>query len=119
MAFHALIWSFVINSKNEFRRESLKVMSEDQFSQNLTGVFVTGCVFLSVLAVVTLIGISLQSVRIHYFMILLHSLGILLVLLAILNYWNVRLLWLPVVFSCIAPAVFEIVYGILSLVFRD
>jgi hypothetical protein len=119
MAFHALMWSFVRNSKREFRRESLKVMTEGDFDRNLTAVFVTGCVFLAILAAVTLIGISLQSVRTHYFIILLHSLGIILVIIAILNYWNVRLLWLAVVFSCIVPAIFEIVYAVLVPLFRD
>jgi hypothetical protein len=117
MAFHALMWSFIGESKNEFRYESLKSMTEEQLGTQLRGVTITGAVFLGILAVLTLLGVSLQSITTHFIHVLAHTLGIILVLIAILMYWDVRFLWIPTVLTTIFPAVYEATFVVLKLVF--
>jgi hypothetical protein len=115
MAFHALMWSFLGQSKSEFRYESLKYMTEDELETHLRAVVITGAVFLGILAVLTLLGVSLQSIGTHFLHIIAHTLGIVLSLIAILMYWDVRLLWIPTVISTILPAVYEATFVILKI----
>ena len=91
-------------------------MTEESFESNLKAVVITGAVFLAILALLTLIGISMQSLGMHFLMILVHSLGICLVILSIVGYWQVKLLWIPAVLTCIIPAILEIVFVILKVV---
>lgn len=118
MAFHALLWSFLYQSRPEYRFKSLQVMTEATFNKHLDAVVITGAVFLGLLAVLTLIGVSMQSIGMHYFMIIVHAIGILLVIISVIEYWEVRMLWIPTVICCILPALFELLFVILKLV-RD
>jgi hypothetical protein len=92
-------------------------MTEDELGSQLRAVTITGAVFLGILAVLTLLGFSLQSIGTHFLHVLAHTLGIALVLIAILMYWDVRLLWIPTVLTTILPAVYEATFVILKLVF--
>lgn len=116
LAFHALMWSFLYQSKPEFRAASLELMTEDEFESSLKAVVITGAVFLAILAIFTLLGISMQSIGMHFLMILVHALGIILVILSIVGYWQVRLLWIPAVLTCIVPALLEALFVILKIV---
>jgi hypothetical protein len=117
MAFHALMWSFLAQSNPEFRRSSPKDSDADVDKQ-LNAVVIVGSIFLAILAVFTLLGITLQSIGSHYLFIILHSIGILLVIVSIISYWDVKLLWIPTVFSCVLPALCEVTLVILAVVFR-
>ena len=116
MAFHALMWSFLYQSRPEYTSTSLKVMSQATFDKHLNAVVITGAIFLCLIAIFTLVGVSMQSIGMHYLMIIFHALGILLVIISILEYWDVRLLWLPACLTCILPAIIELVFDILRLV---
>jgi hypothetical protein len=119
MALHALMWSVLAESKPEFRRSSWNSLTEDQIDKQLNAVVITGGVFLAILALSTLTGLTIQFIGSHYLFIVLHGLGILLSIISILNYWSVKLLWIPAVMTCILPAVIEITLGVLTIVIRD
>jgi hypothetical protein len=118
MAFHALMWSFLLQSKPEFKRSS-SGSSDADIDKQLNAVVIVGAVFLAILAVFTLIGVTLQSVGAHYFFIVMHGLAILLVIVSILSYWDVKLLWIPTILCCLLPALCEVTLVVLHIVFRD
>ena len=115
LAFHALMWSFLYQSKLEYEPESLKVMSEETFEMHLDGVVITGSLFLAVLAILTFVGISIRSLSMHYFMIIFHAIGILLVIISVLEYWEIRYLWIPTILCCVLPAVIEALFDVVKL----
>lgn len=117
LAFHALVWSFISQSKPEFYIVSTEKRANpiEFVDKHLEAVMITGAVFIAILGVFTLMGSSLQSSTGHFVLITTHSIGIILVIISILNYWDVLLLWIPCVFTCILPTVYEIVYFILKV----
>lgn len=116
LAFHALMWSFIYESKPEYKVSSLRHMSEATLDKHLDAIVITGSVCLAIYAVLTLIGFSVQSIATHFIMNILHSIGILLVIISILNYWDVKLLWIPTIICCALPMIYEIVFMILKFV---
>lgn len=113
MVFHALVWSFLWFSVPEFRQSSSG--SDETIDKRLNTVGIVGAVFLGLTAIMTLIGLTLHSIGFHFFFILCHALGILLTILAVLNYWDVLLLWIPCSLTCILPFTVELIYAILTM----
>ena len=116
LMFHALLWSFIYESTPEYEATSLRRMSQQTFNRHLDAVVITGAVSLAIYGIFTLIGFSVQSIGTHYVMNILHSLAILLVIVSILNYWDIRLLWIPTIICCVIPMIYEIVFVILKFV---
>ena len=113
MAFHALVWSFLWFSIPEFRQSSDR--ADTDVDKYLNDVGIVGAVFLGCTALLTISGLTLHSIGFHFFYIGCHALGILLTILSILNYWDVLLLWIPCVLTCIVPFTIEFVNLILFL----
>lgn len=118
LAFQGLMWSFIKESKPEYEITSLRKMPQSTLNKHLDAVVYTGAVCLGVYALLTILGFSIQSIATHYLMNVLHSLGILLVIISILNYWDVRLLWIPTILCCAIPLLYEIIFIILKFVKR-
>ncbi|KAK8893203.1 hypothetical protein M9Y10_021619 [Tritrichomonas musculus] len=118
LAFQGLMWSFILESKQEYMVSSLRVFKNDKdaLNKHLNAIVITGAVCLGVYAILTLLGFSVQSIGTHYLMNVLHSVGILLVIISILNYWNIKLLWIPTILCCAIPAIYEIIFIILKFV---
>lgn len=110
LAFHALIWSFLQNSKPEYLNSSIDKMSEKLISKHLKAVLIIGYISLAINFVLTLCSCSIKSIPLHFLHIICHSIAILLIIVSILNYWNVKLLWIPTTICCIFPTIVEIVY---------
>ena len=111
MAFHALIWSFLWFSIPEFRQSSDR--PDETVDRHLNIVGIVGAVFLGGTALLTISGLTLHSIGIHFFFIGCHALGILLTILSILNYWDVLVLWVPCALTCILPFTVELINAIL------
>jgi len=113
MAFHGLVWSFLWQSSPEFHLSSYTTLTSDTINSTLVSVRVFGAIFLALTALITLCGFSLHSIGSHYFFIVTHSLGILLTVVSILNFWEVRLLWVPAILCCLLPFLVEFIGVIL------
>ena len=107
MAFHALVWSFLWFSVPEFRQSSDRPDADVDKYLNTVGI--VGAVFLGCTAALTIVGLTIHSIGIHFFFIGCHALGILLTILSILNYWDVLLLWIPCTLTCILPFTVELI----------
>lgn len=114
LAFQGLMWSFIKESKPEYKITTLRNIEEDALNKHLTAVLLTGAISLGVYALLTILGFSIQSIATHYLMNVLHALGILLVIISILNYWDVRLLWIPTILCCVIPLLYEIIFIIIK-----
>mgnify|MGYP001129076383 CR=1 FL=1 len=114
LAFQGLMWSFIKESEPEYRITSLRTIGKSALDKHLNAVLITGAVCLGVYALLTILGFSIQSIATHYLMNVLHALGILLVIISILNYWDVRLLWIPTILCCVFPLLYEIIFIIIK-----
>lgn len=105
LAIHGLLWSFLWYSRPEFTQTSTNLAN---VSGELSIIVTVGAVFLGVLALLTFIGLTVRRHVLNYLFIIAHGLGSLLTIISILNYWNVRLLWIPCILTIIIPFLIEI-----------
>lgn len=116
LAFQGLMWSFISESKPEYAVSSK--LTIDEIDKKLKPIIWTGAVCLGVYAILTILGFSIQSLATHYLMNVLHTIGILLVMISILNYWDYKLLWIPTVICCMVPLLYEIIFIIIKFTKR-
>lgn len=111
LAFHAMVWSFLWYSTPEFRQTSDR--SDEFVDKQLQIVGIVGAVFLGGIAIMTISGLTIYSIPIHYVFIVAHALGIILTFVSIFNYWDVMLLWIPCVLTTICPFLIEVINAVL------
>lgn len=116
MWIHLLFWSFLWQSGPEYLSTSLKTMSEDSINSHLSAIRIFGVVCLALTFVLALTGLTLNLIFVHFICIVAHSFGALLVFLSIIDYWNVKLLWIPTILCTLFPLLFELTVLIFKLV---
>ena len=109
MGVFGLVWSFLWQSTPEFRQSSISNMTITEIDSSLSFIRNFGALFLSLTAIITICGFTLHSIGQHFIFIVAHSIGILLTIISILNYWNVKDLWIPAIFSCFFPFLIEFI----------